>query len=679
MKRTAVLFAVILVGKLTAQEPLTYEVEDSLFSNGDFNEDGRIDVVVVDKESGGFAVGFGRPDGGVDWSPLHPSGFEHPSGLAVGRFEGTLGIFGITAPNENRATAFALPDPALAAPLSQHIFPDGPAPRSIAGFFVNADDSSDFVMVGDRGNIGSRYYTQALSFGEGDSVSLNFSTSGTETRRIWRMVPEIGADPLAVLCRGPEVVMASVGAGGLSDLDAVTGLVASEDARFAYGFFGTGQSHRAIFFESGETTATSVGATNNFGSYEWGTSQTLTFPKPLALLVAISAAGGDRLAALYTDDTAMIFDYDGATLSHRSDLPGSYGLLAPTGTDSLVSLAGVSWSRWDTSSSAATLTPTAAGVSFPAPGTAGNVVSTSNVIFASGEPFVDEAAEPLFFGHVRDWTTAATRELEDWTVTSLSQTGAGLALPVSVPYEPDGETQGALVNQLKPNASFRLLENVAYGKNVGDVFINPPAGTYEPPTELQDRLSILLTTDLENAVIYYHILPVPFWLEYDPANPPRLGINDPTIEFYAENTETRTPTRSASYIFADPSALAVGDLIDLDKDGLPDQWEDAFNAYNPLDDTDGDGSNNLEEYQNCTDPHDPASNMLPPLELFASGDGSDLVLEWSTLLPTAVLQKSSDLATWIDITTGITADGETFRYETSLLLETHQFFRLKRP
>ena len=59
----------------------------------------------------------------------------------------------------------------------------------------------------------------------------------------------------------------------------------------------------------------------------------------------------------------------------------------------------------------------------------------------------------------------------------------------------------------------------------------------------------------------------------------------------------------------------AGELMDKDKDGMPDEWELKY-GFNPLDpndaglDSDHDDFTNLEEYQSGTDPRDPKSH--PP-------------------------------------------------------------------
>ena len=168
----------------------------------------------------------------------------------------------------------------------------------------------------------------------------------------------------------------------------------------------------------------------------------------------------------------------------------------------------------------------------------------------------------------------------------------------------------------------------------------------------------------------------PNWQTYDPQDPPTINASA-SVEAHAVSAEGRTPTRRATYTFANQSALAVGNLVDADADGLPDQWEDAFNAYDPLGDADGDGINNLTEFHDCTDPQDASSTTPHPLELELETLADAVRLQWSIALPTAVLEGSDDMVTWTPITTGITTTQGKFRLDIPTGTDPRRFYRLR--
>lgn len=512
-----------------------------------------------------------------------------------------------------------------------------------------------------------------MSFGDDPEIFFT-DTDTDEILRIWRLVPHPAYNATAVYIRGGSVWIDAVGSIGIGGFELTT-VTASENTRLTYGHYGGSAFALPILYDHGQNSAHAVELIDIFGSIFWGNQTNLTFPKPLALLTTVN----ERLVALFTDESAATYDFDGTTLTHRSDLPGTYNLLAPIEGDAFLSVQGGVWQRWDASSAAATLTSITAGT-FPTPGSPGNAASVSNIVFTDKEPFVDPTAEPIFIGKVRDWTTAATRIDRDWDVTALSQNAAGLGSPVSLPVDTDSpNSHFALVSQYAENISFRLLEPTAYGKPVSDITISPPSGTYPPPSGTPPiGLSITFSTSgaAGTPVILFRLAGSTVWQTYNPTHPPEI-FTTTTIEAHAISAEGRTPTRRATYVFADPSALTPGSFIDADGDGLPDQWEDAFNAYDPLGDADGDGISNLTEYHDCTDPQDAHSSGAHPLVLEYEHLGGSLRLEWSIARPTAVLEGSDDLVTWSPITTGITTVAGKFRLDIPIGADPRGFFRLK--
>jgi len=62
------------------------ETDKELFGTGDFDGDGRIDIVIFHRLSGVYQVGYQKPDGGFRWVHQLRSGVQSASGMAVGRF-----------------------------------------------------------------------------------------------------------------------------------------------------------------------------------------------------------------------------------------------------------------------------------------------------------------------------------------------------------------------------------------------------------------------------------------------------------------------------------------------------------------------------------------------------------------------------------------------------------------
>ena len=435
-----------------------------------------------------------------------------------------------------------------------------------------------------------------------------------------------------------------------------------------------------ILYVPGQALAHSAKVTEpTLGNFGWGAVAALNLPMPVALIVTIPHATGARLAVLYTDSTAATFDFDGAVLTPRSALPGNgHELLLAVADDALLSLRAGAWQRWNSLSTDAVLSPVKQGAMPVEP----MASATSNIIFVSHEPFADPDAEPVFHGQVRDWTLAASGGGSSWSVTSLVYGFDGLGSPALVSYQPVPGAAHALPNQYRPDVSLRSLEP-SVGPPVLDVVISPAGGTYPPPVP-EAPFAVTFAATAAGAQIHFRTAATGAWLTYDDNAPPTLAA-DATVEAFATLGGVHSPTRGASYAFGAPTPLVAGPFLDEDGDGLPDQWEKAFDATDPLADADGDGVNNRNEFLNGTDPRDPSSYVIGPpvLYAFVTGSGANRVLrlEWPVGDTTSRLETGTDLAGWSTIATGITITATHYRYDVSLHepAPPRRFFRLARP
>jgi hypothetical protein len=461
----------------------------------------------------------------------------------------------------------------------------------------------------------------------------------------------------------------------------LAGAPVAPETRMAYGFFNGSALSRVLLYQPGGSSAHSAGVTEPTpGDFAWTAVTPLGFAKPLELIVVIARAGGARLGVLYADGTAAVFDYDGITLTHRSDLPGDgHELLLPLDTDAMVSLKGGNWSRWNTASTDPVLTPVAQGL-LPAAGPAAQV---SNIIFVSHEPFADPDAEPVFFGQTGDWTLAASGSGSSWSVTTLSQGLDGLAGPQVVSYQPVPGAPHALPNQYRADVSLHSLDPAA-GPPVGDVFITPAAGHY-PALAGGELFPIDFAASTGNAVIRYRTAPGAAWQLYNPASPPGITA-DATVEAFARfPAGSASPMRSASYTFGSAPPLVAGPFQDEDGNGLSDQWEAAFNLHDPAGDADGDGVSEYGEFHAGTDPLDPGDFVPVPMQLTAtlvgSGPTLTLRLEWPLADAASRLETSEALGGWINAPGGMTTTATHHRLDVPLALPAppRRFYRLARP
>src|SRR5690242_18546191 len=113
-----VLLAVAFLGKFNsnAAEKTTsfiYETSQEFFGGGDFDGDGRSDVVIVDKETGKYRLGYQLTPGTLTWADNRPSGIKGVSGFTIGKlFKTNLDALAFTSPDANQITMVDVSNPA---------------------------------------------------------------------------------------------------------------------------------------------------------------------------------------------------------------------------------------------------------------------------------------------------------------------------------------------------------------------------------------------------------------------------------------------------------------------------------------------------------------------------------------------------------------------------------------
>src|SRR5690349_11930146 len=82
-----------------------YETPQEFFGRGDFDGDGRADIVIVDKETGRYRLGYQLTPGVFTWVDNRPSGIKGISGFTIGKLLATnMDALAFTSPDANQIT-----------------------------------------------------------------------------------------------------------------------------------------------------------------------------------------------------------------------------------------------------------------------------------------------------------------------------------------------------------------------------------------------------------------------------------------------------------------------------------------------------------------------------------------------------------------------------------------------
>jgi hypothetical protein len=581
----------------------------------DLDGDGRADIVIVDKASGGFRVGYQLAPGSWTYAPARPTGMTGVTGVAAGRFFATeRDAIAVVSPDANRThivRAASLPDfPIITPVFGQSLGPVAVATPDIGGP-GNTVHADLWVVSAENGAPNPRRV---------ETLRHNGTNFAPLTNAIRARLP-VGTRTVALKDGSPAwVVFLDTLAGQpdrLSALSLATGAATEtafslepEGSAWTSGKLGAGALHHVLTWVPGSPVFRSLalqeGPPNTF-SFAPATVHALE--DPIGQLMIVASDAGPRLVAIAPEgDFATVYAFNGVNpptfVQAIAPAPGQAitGLVALSGGgfQLLEGLAG-------TGVSTTTIPHTPDGGSFVA-GTAQALPGLrpaalrANVFAFSSEPFVDPAAILLGRFSAPEWTSDPVLAGNQLNVSRETFGGASVGLgnkaAVNLGTVPMG-TAFALTSQFGEAVSVHSFESTT-GPLGPSVEIDPLPG----PRSQGFYLGFI--PSVADAPVSFRLNNGP-WQSW--SNQKIFIYADTDVAYFIRHPLTLEPSaiRHASYRFDQPPHL-----IDSDGDGIPDFVEDAF-GLNPLAgvDSDGDGFSDLNELIFGTNPNDPTSR--PPL------------------------------------------------------------------
>src|SRR5437867_4362669 len=125
----AVLLAIVPARGAESRASFIYETLEEFFSRGDFDGDGRMDLIIVDKNSGKFRLGYQTTNGVLSWVDCRISGIKGVSGFSIGKLFGTnVDSLAFTSPDANQislvnASSSTAPSRPLVLPFNAAVGP----------------------------------------------------------------------------------------------------------------------------------------------------------------------------------------------------------------------------------------------------------------------------------------------------------------------------------------------------------------------------------------------------------------------------------------------------------------------------------------------------------------------------------------------------------------------------
>ena len=297
---------------------LIYETPREFFAGGDFDGDGRSDVVIVDKESGKYRLGYQLTPGLLTWVDCRPSGMKGVAGFGMGRLLATnQQALTFTSPDANQITIVDVSSPTapgkpVVVPFTAALGPNtivavdigGPGKTGLADLYVgsiyNAPDPSQATLLRNDGSEFPKLGEETLA---GPALRANrFSLKAGAPELLCLLVHEDKADTLRIedLSSGNPVVV-----------NTVADLPAGSD--YAVGNFRGSPLREFIFYKPGENSLTVRPVEEAApGRLELGKGQSFDLGQPVRRVVALDQKGGNRLFVIFGEgEKAGVFHFDG--------------------------------------------------------------------------------------------------------------------------------------------------------------------------------------------------------------------------------------------------------------------------------------------------------------------------------------------------------------------------------
>jgi formylglycine-generating enzyme required for sulfatase activity len=314
----AVLAVTALPASAEQRSPsMVYESPREFFASGDFDKDGRMDLVIVDKESGKYRLGYQLTPGVFSWVDCRMSGIKGVAGFTMGHLlaadqEGMA----FTSPDDNQITlvdvsSSTAPGRPVLVPFTAALGPNTVVAVGIGGdgktglddlyvgSIYNSPDPSQATLLRNDGKEFPKLADAALAGPALRGNRLSLKLGGPEL--LCEVVHGDKADTLRIedLSSGKPVTVAT------AELPA--------GADYTSGNFRGSPLREFLVYKPGDKNLTVRPVEEATpGQFQFGASQNFELEQPVRRVMALDQDGAKKLFVIFCEgEKAGVFSFDG--------------------------------------------------------------------------------------------------------------------------------------------------------------------------------------------------------------------------------------------------------------------------------------------------------------------------------------------------------------------------------